>query len=292
MNAIDICKKNMKSGYFLLLLFISAVNALPLVKNISENGKAALADLTAETIKYLMKTMEGQAPSLEDNSVVDFVDAFLETAPSVRMEGGKLFNHSSATVIEINTAANVTKYLFSADIRLPTDQMRQVRFDVNGVRNDGIVDEGKLWPNATYPYTFDDNYNSEAIWVIKKAMEEISSKTCMKFVPRRREKDWVEFFSGRGCWSFAGNQKKGKQKLSLQDPGCIPFTGIVIHEIMHSLGYAHEHQREDRDDHLKINWDNIDRKNYEDFAKINTTHNTKYDYGSIMLRRGGDAKHA
>ena len=31
----------------------------------------------------------------------------------------------------------------------------------------------------------------------------------------------------------------------------------LTHELFHALGRLHEHQREDRDDYVKIMWDNI-----------------------------------
>lgn len=41
--------------------------------------------------------------------------------------------------------------------------------------------------------------------------------------------------------------------------------GDIVHEVMHILGFSHEHTRSDRDQHISILWDNI--KPGDDFSK-------------------------
>jgi len=42
----------------------------------------------------------------------------------------------------------------------------------------------------------------------------------------------------------------------LGDGYCLE-KGAIIHELMHAVGFWHEHQRPDRDDWVNILWDNI-----------------------------------
>lgn len=50
----------------------------------------------------------------------------------------------------------------------------------------------------------------------------------------------------------------------------VPFQqnpkGVAIHETLHALGLAHEHVRSDRDDHITVNWENVDPQNYQFFG--------------------------
>lgn len=40
------------------------------------------------------------------------------------------------------------------------------------------------------------------------------------------------------------------------------LKGIIIHELMHVLGFMHEQNRPDRDDFVKIDFDNIEEGNF------------------------------
>ena len=49
-------------------------------------------------------------------------------------------------------------------------------------------------------------------------------------------------------------------------PGCV-HHGVVLHELLHSLGLWHEQSRLDRDDHVRIRWENIRSGMEDNFAK-------------------------
>ena len=57
------------------------------------------------------------------------------------------------------------------------------------------------------------------------------------------------------CWSAVGKWG-GKQHLSLYVYGCI-YVGTAIHELMHAVGFYHEHNRNDRDNYVTIHFENV-----------------------------------
>jgi astacin len=58
----------------------------------------------------------------------------------------------------------------------------------------------------------------------------------------------------RRCSSFIG-RTGGPQVISL-DSSCF-VIGIVLHELMHSIGFHHEQSRTDRDEYVEVNWSNV-----------------------------------
>jgi hypothetical protein len=121
-------------------------------------------------------------------------------------------------------------------------------------------------------------------------MNLITTKTggCITFVPRNASNPahniWLSIKSLDGCWSYVGrNYNSGEQEVSLQSNGCV-YTGTVVHELCHAVGFWHEQNRPDRDTYITVNFANIDPANLHNFNKY--THGdyfgTPYDYNSIM----------
>merc|ERR1712098_269407 len=120
------------------------------------------------------------------------------------------------------------------------------------------------------------------------AMEDIQSKSCVKFREYNPSKDayHVAIVDKPGCSSHVGlelNAQPG-QKLHLgRYSGCVDH-GTIIHELMHALGFYHEQSRSDRDDYVKIHWDNMEKEGHFNFRIGNpiNDYGTPYDYCSIM----------
>ncbi|KAJ7365624.1 hypothetical protein OS493_002332 [Desmophyllum pertusum] len=121
---------------------------------------------------------------------------------------------------------------------------------------------------------------------VQKAINEFHSKTCVRFVRYSGQKNYILFANDKGCSSKVGKRyaETGSQKVSIGD-GC-NFSGTIIHELMHTLGFFHEQSRGDRDKYVKINWENILEGFSDQFDKFSWKTiddlGVSYDYQSIM----------
>lgn len=93
-------------------------------------------------------------------------------------------------------------------------------------------------------------------------MKQIQSVTCVTFMRRTNETNYVYFnYGGEGCDSSIGMWIGGQLiNLAPGDPGyesCGQRVDTIEHEIMHALGFYHEMCRPDRDQYVEIHWDNV-----------------------------------
>eukprot|EP00795_Rhopilema_esculentum_P008425 gene8425-14406_t len=149
-----------------------------------------------------------------------------------------------------------------------------------------------LWRTGIVPYEISYRLRDEA-HLIRDAIEEIESKSCLEFVKRKSsDENWIRFEMGEGCSSSVGKSywRMGAQTIILDMP-CLE-KGTILHEIMHALGFWHEHSRPDRDKYIEIFWENIDPVNEINFEKFDNhevdTLGIQYDLKSIM-HYGNDA---
>ncbi|CAG5136641.1 unnamed protein product, partial [Candidula unifasciata] len=146
----------------------------------------------------------------------------------------------------------------------------------------------KTWYNRSVPYLFDVSVGkcADLQVLIEAAMTGIQNSSCIQFKRRNTEKDYIRFIMpSSGCYSPIG-RVGGPQDIGLGD-GCFAH-GTIQHEILHALGLWHEQSRSDRDEYIKVMWDNIPREHYSNFGtrSLSESHQIfltmPYDYGSLM----------
>ena len=115
-------------------------------------------------------------------------------------------------------------------------------------------------------------------------MKDIEKYTCVKFNRMKSQKDFIYIYSGEKCCSKLG-KIGGKQNLSLKKTSCLKH-GTIMHELIHALGFDHMQNRIDRDEKVKIMWDNIPKEKFHNFLKVNPkkfkNFGNSYDFHSVM----------
>ncbi|GMT35506.1 hypothetical protein PFISCL1PPCAC_26803, partial [Pristionchus fissidentatus] len=152
------------------------------------------------------------------------------------------------------------------------------------IRGGAVITENSFnrWPNNIVPYIISSKYSAENRRFIKSSLDSLQSLSCFKFVQRSTQADYIEISPLDGCYSFVG-RVGGRQPVSLSVDCLADY--IIWHEILHVLGFEHEHQRPDRDDFIKVQYTNVLPGQMVNFEKLrpNTVElNEPYDYRSIM----------
>ncbi|MFD2561701.1 M12 family metallopeptidase [Aquimarina rubra] len=142
---------------------------------------------------------------------------------------------------------------------------------------------GGRWPNNTVYYSIQSGLTNQAR--ITNAIAHWESKTALRFVQRTNQANYVYFRSGSGCSSYVG-RIGGRQDITLAN-GC--STGNTIHEIGHAIGLWHEQSRKDRDQYIKVLFENIQSgkefnfRTYQEQGQDGNEYTSSLDLGSIMM---------
>ncbi|XP_046387236.1 zinc metalloproteinase nas-13-like isoform X2 [Ischnura elegans] len=179
----------------------------------------------------------------------------------------------------------------SDSVGLPEELGTYVEGDIlhpQTLARNGMKHESFRWEGATIPYTISEAFDAQDRKTIQLAMDQFHKLTCIRFVPRKfaRQKDYIHIeMDQTGCWSSVG-RIGGRQVVNLQSPGCLTTVGTPIHELMHAVGFLHEQNRYERDNHVTIKWNNIQKGREINFEKASadTTDalGVPYDYRSVM----------
>ena len=87
--------------------------------------------------------------------------------------------------------SNETHNLHDGDMLLTDEQIKFFFGDGDGIAQHIARDPRWFWPKGILPYAIDNGFDRKGINDIKKAVEEFNTKTCIKLVPRRSERSYV-----------------------------------------------------------------------------------------------------
>lgn len=172
------------------------------------------------------------------------------------------------------------------------EEERQLLKESGRVKRRAIVPPNKRW-SLPIRYLFDKSHDSESDKrKIRDAFREISDNTCITFREITRHERYNDPFLNitnvnRMCASFVGQASTAEghgQDITLST-SCLKNKGTPVHEICHALGLWHEHQRNDREQNIRIVYENIPfwaRINFEQAPSDNDQTNDVYDFNSVL----------
>lgn len=162
-------------------------------------------------------------------------------------------------------------YVQAARARLAAGETQpELAFDGNVV----------LWPGGVVPCVFDSGVSVSHQKAFLDAAVDWATFANVSFVARTNQADYIYVQEGANGDNSAGVGKLGGQQALTVSAWT---RSVICHEIGHTLGLVHEHQRSDRNGFVTIQTQNIQPGSEFAFAILpNSNNRGAYDFLSVM----------
>ncbi|RZT95671.1 astacin (peptidase family M12A) [Ancylomarina subtilis] len=195
-------------------------------------------------------------------------------------------NGKPVTIEYLGRKANVIDigdhYVFEGDILINKEKYHSKQNTLKGA-----AINGNRWNYQYNRIAYVVNSSLPDKQRVTDAINHIEANTNIDFVTRTTQPDYIEIVhSDNGTYSTDIGKGGGRQEIGLASWATM---GNTVHELLHALGVFHEHTRQDRNDHIIVNWQHIGTNpntiyqyqiytnNYSGFDHGN------FDFNSIML---------
>ena len=216
----------------------------------------------------------------------------VDVATDAVSEAGNLITkYFMGTEVMAQLEDDGTYSIAGTDFRLFENQFTEsaAAYDDNPVPSDetaglAIIGGVRKWSDNTIVYRI-NGLSAQVRTELQKSFDEWSNKTGIRFKERSDESTYVTISSSgsnsnSGVATLGANGSRGFIRL-----GTRATAVVIIHEIGHTLGYIHEQNRSDRDDYVRILFDNIQTDAQDQFFKSNsaTLLTDRLDLSSTMM---------
>lgn len=224
-------------------------------------------------ILVLVVGFQNCTPARFESSRVTFISSLGDQAVHYKVVGNSAVVEGDIVLGSVQEAQNNL-------LRLPFDETHNG--ETASQRSLGAAVEQWKWPQGILYYSL-QNYPFDTS-VILTAIERVNETGIIQMRLRTNQANYIQFVNGEhsgDCRSYIG-RKGGMQELWLGSR-CLT-SAIVMHEIGHAAGLAHEHSRRDRDQHIQVNYENVDPGYRWALDRIVANFVTigNYDYASLM----------
>ena len=124
-----------------------------------------------------------------------------------------------------------------------------------GLLRNGLGQTGFLWPEGKIPYVISGDFSENRTKTIKASIKYYNDEFdgCIEWVEKTDESNYVTFDNSGSCSSRIGVAFfPFPVAQSIQLGRCAHLAGHVKHEMMHTIGFYHEHSRSDRDKFVEV----------------------------------------
>ena len=141
------------------------------------------------------------------------------------------------------------------------------------------------WPYGEVYYKFNINVPPWERNVFISALDSIKAHTAITFKYRYNNgpSDYIEFYKSSSVNDSYIGRIGGPQTINIVSLN----NSTIVHEVMHSLGFFHEHCRADRDDSITVVFSNIKPEKQHNFKPYTEDYSGMdigpFDFQSIML---------
>ncbi|CAH2250026.1 jg12861 [Pararge aegeria aegeria] len=220
------------------------------------------------------------------------IEEFRQYLENSRIDDGVLLESRKLAGPDALAWENSGKY--QGDILLDDSQLEDLVADFAGVSDSGnrnaFIVANTRWPSNIMIYQIGANeFTSAQQQAIRTAMSWIEHFSCVRFRRRTNERVFVRMTGNpTGCYAHVGFSTAHPNRvlnLARNSAHCFRHV-VIIHELLHSLGFQHMHQTHERDTYVRINWNNVISGQEFAFTKYNrnqvSLHGLPYEYTSAM----------